>query len=165
MCLAYDSGDIAGFKSEALNLLGLMKDLDALLATRKEFLLGRWIDDARAYGSNESESDKFEQNARNLVTLWGDKDCGIHDYAYRHWAGLVSGFYAPRWQRLIDSVTKTAEHGEKFNPETFGKSIREWEWQWTFGKEKYTTEPYGDEIEVCQRVFDKYSNNLLYEEE
>ena len=111
MCLAYDSGDIAGFKSEALNLLGLMKDLDALLATRKEFLLGRWIDDARAYGSNESESDKFEQNARNLVTLWGDKDCGIHDYAYRHWAGLVSEFYAPRWQRLIDSVTKTAEHG------------------------------------------------------
>ncbi len=161
MCEAYDGGDMSVFTARASELMELMSDLDRLLSTRKEFLLGKWIADARAYGTTMAEADKFEQNARDLVTLWGGKDCSIHDYAYRHWAGLVSGFYAPRWQRLIDAVTEAAERGEKFDSEAFGKSIREWEWQWTFGKEKYAAEPSGDEIELCREIYAKYSDRVI----
>lgn len=164
MCTAYDKGDIVGFRSEAFTLLELMKDFDTLLSTRKEFLLGRWLGDARAYGSDERESDQFEQNARDLLTLWGGKDCKIHDYAYRHWAGLVDGFYLKRWKLMVDKVLEAKEHGQDFDAGAFRQEICEWEWQWTFGKEKYATEPSGDEIETCQRLFDKYSNNLVYEE-
>lgn len=161
MCRCHDAGDMSGFAARASELMELMSDLDRLLSTRREFLLGKWIADARAYGTTEAEADKFEQNARDLVTLWGGRDCSIHDYAYRHWAGLVSGFYAPRWQRLIDAVTEAAELGEKFDSEAFGKSIREWEWQWTFGKEKYAAKPDGDEIDMCGEIYAKYSGRVI----
>lgn len=164
MCGAYESRDMTSFGARASELAELMADLDRLLATRGEFLLGKWLADARAYGTTAEEADKFEQNARDLVTLWGGKDCAIHDYAYRHWAGLVGGFYAPRWQRFIDGVTEAAERGEKFDSGAFERDIREWEWRWTFGKEKYADEPSGDEIGTCTEIYSKYSGKVPYEE-
>lgn len=164
LCKAYRGGDIGGFRTKSGEFMTLMADLDRLLGSRQEFLLGRWIEDARAYGTDVAEADKFEQNARDLLTLWGGKDCPIHDYAYRHWAGLVSGFYAPRWKMLLDRAEEALAHGEEVDMDAFGKDIREWEWQWTFGKEKYAVEACGDEIELCMEIYGKYSDALRYAE-
>ena len=68
--------------------LDLMNDMSELLNTRKHFLLGKWIQDARSNGITESEKDLYELNARDIVTLWGDKESGLHEYSNRQWAGL-----------------------------------------------------------------------------
>lgn len=47
-------------------------DLDALLGSNENFLLGLWIRDARALSTNPELQDFYEFNARNQVTLWGN---------------------------------------------------------------------------------------------
>ena len=43
-------------------------DLDALLATRKEFLLGVWLVDARSNGATKDEQDRGDRDTRDLLT-------------------------------------------------------------------------------------------------
>ena len=43
-----------------------------------------------------SLADYYELNARTQVTTWATEDSGLHDYAYKLWAGLVSSFYVLR---------------------------------------------------------------------
>ena len=49
----YEAKDIDGFKKASEEFLGLIDDLDRLLGTREEFLLGRWLEDAREIGHTE----------------------------------------------------------------------------------------------------------------
>ncbi|MUT98614.1 MAG: hypothetical protein EP145_05445 [Bacteroides uniformis] len=37
-------------------------------------LLGKWIKDAKSWGTGEEEKRLYEKNARDLVTLWGGKE-------------------------------------------------------------------------------------------
>ena len=90
--LAYLQHDAASFDKYAALFIELLEDMDALLNTRKEFLLGKWIQDARANGISETEKDLYELNARNLITLWGNKESELHEYSNRQWAGLINDF-------------------------------------------------------------------------
>lgn len=56
-----------------MNILGLVSDFDRLLGTCDQFLLGRWLADARTWATpgDESEDALLQYNARNQVTLWG----------------------------------------------------------------------------------------------
>ena len=73
-------------------MLELISDLDDLLATRKEFMLGTWIAAAREWGKTVEEKDLYEWNARLLITVWGFKDGSLHDYSHREWSGLLRDF-------------------------------------------------------------------------
>ena len=53
--------------------LDLLLDLDTVLVTDRHFLLGAWLEDAKALGTNEQEKKLYEYNARNQVTLWGPR--------------------------------------------------------------------------------------------
>lgn len=158
ICNAYHAGDMAGVKEMSSDFLELLDDMDTVLATRSEFLLGRWIKNARSMATSDEESLQYEYNARNLITLWGNKDCSIHDYACRHWSGLVKGFYKGRWSRLFDMIGN-----EDFNQEEFERYIRSWEHEWEKGHEVYTAEPYGSEVEECLRLYEKYGEKVKYQ--
>ncbi len=47
---AYNHKDMAALKRSEADFLQLMDDMDNLLATRQDFLLGKWIHDARLNG-------------------------------------------------------------------------------------------------------------------
>ena len=63
----------------ALLFLDILKDLDRILATNKNFLLGPWLESAKAMATNSHERKLYEFNARNQITLWGP-DGQILDY-------------------------------------------------------------------------------------
>lgn len=157
---AYESGNIEAFDNAANQFISYLCDFDRLLSSRTEFLLGRWLESAKAMGTSEAESVLYEHNARNLLTTWGNKDCRIRDYACRHWSGLISGFYLPRWQRFFESVREAMVAGKPFDQEAFNEGSKEWEWQWTFGKECYSTQPQTDEIDVVKQMYAKYRAEL-----
>lgn len=157
---AYESGNIEAFDNAANQFISYLCDFDRLLSSRTEFLLGRWLESAKAMGTSEAESALYEHNARNLLTTWGNKDCRIRDYACRHWSGLISGFYLPRWQRFFESVREAMVAGKPFDQEAFNEGSKEWEWQWTFGKECYSTQPQTDEIDVVKQMYAKYRAEL-----
>ena len=78
----------------------MIRDLDELLATRPEYLLGNWLEDARRWGENRAEKDRLEWNARRVLTMWGDQT-PIRDYSRRQWSGMLTGFYLPRWEKFF----------------------------------------------------------------
>ena len=52
-------------------MMAVMDDMDALLSTRSEFMLGTWIGAARRLGTTPYEKDLYEYNARSIITFGG----------------------------------------------------------------------------------------------
>ena len=63
-----------------LVFIDLLKDIEEILSTNKNFLLGPWLESAKALATNEEEKKIYEFNARNQITLWGPNG-EILDYA------------------------------------------------------------------------------------
>jgi len=160
---AYYADDRKRLTEAGQRFLDLLRDTDDLLATRGEFLLGRWVADARYWGRTEAEKAHYEWNARNQITLWGPADSPLNDYAAKQWAGLTTGFYLPRWQRFLQRLEASLQAGTPFDSERFEKDIRDWEATWTRGKESYPDKPSGDTISVARRLWEKYGTLVLPE--
>lgn len=159
MVAAYKAGDKQGFKTYSTAFLQLMDDIDALLSTRKDFLLGKWINDARANGITESEKNLYELNARDLVTLWGDKESELREYSNRQWAGLIKGYYKQRWQLYISELDKAMATSVKFDDKAFDKQVKDWEWAWVNKHDNaYPDKIKGDAVEQSKLLFEKYYN-------
>ena len=152
----YTDGNSKGFADASARFIGLFDDMDALLATREEFLLGRWLESAKAMGDTEQEKALYEKNARNLLTLWGGKDCRIRDYACRQWSGMMGGFYRCRWKMFLDMASESLETGRELDTMEFDTLCKNWEWEWISGSETYPVTASGDEIEECLRIHGKY---------
>lgn len=157
--LAYLQYDFAGFKRSSDAFLELMSDMDTLLVTRSEFLLGRWLAGARRWGATPAEEDLYERNARDLVTLWGDKESELHEYSCRQWAGLIRDFYRPRWEQYFAYLREKMVTGARMETADFDAHIRDWEWNWvnTHGN-GYTEQQRGDAVETVRWLYKKYKD-------
>ncbi|WP_407429480.1 alpha-N-acetylglucosaminidase [Arcticibacter sp.] len=153
----YHNKDIRAYLEKRNRFLQLIDDMDKLLATRKDFLLGRWLNEARRRGSNDREKDLFEKNARDLITLWLDKDCNIHEYAAKEWSGMLRGFYKPRWEKFFAYVDECDASGKAPDMKQFEENIKHWEWSWVNANEPYTEKPTGDPVNVALAMFKKYA--------
>jgi alpha-N-acetylglucosaminidase len=159
--LAYLQHDFAAYDRYTAAYLDLMDDMDAVLATRREFLLGRWIGDARRCGADTAEANLYERNARDLITLWGDKESGLHEYSCRQWAGLIKDFYKPRWAMYFDYLRVKMTTGARMETDDFERRVRTWEWDWvnTHGV-AYAEEPVGDAVATVRVIYNKYHELL-----
>ena len=153
---AYQAKNVAAFRQYSLAFLTLMDDMDALLATRQDFLLGTWVADARRWGNTAAAQNLYEANAKNLVTLWGDADCPLHEYACRQWSGLISSFYKPRWQQFFGQLEQALQSGSTADVAAFQKDIARWEWQWVHQRQDFPVRPVGDPVATAIRVHGKY---------
>jgi alpha-N-acetylglucosaminidase len=158
---AYKQKDMAAFAKYSRNFIALLDDMDQLLSTRKDCMLGKWIAEARANGITPEEKDLYEFNARDLVTLWGDKESGLHEYSNRQWAGLIKGFYKPRWAMFFNGLDKSLAEGKDFDFAEFYKQVKNWEWQWVNStSEKYEDAPVGNAVDVAEGLFQKYAAQI-----
>ncbi|MBP7275752.1 MAG: alpha-N-acetylglucosaminidase [Kiritimatiellae bacterium] len=152
--------DAAELRALADELLALCDDLDQLLATRSEFLLGRWLRDARAWGATDDERDVAERNARRLVTTWGDRVSNLNDYSAREWSGLMRAFYRPRWAMFLSDLVRAAEAGEAFQPGPSRDRIAAWELEWSRSSSSFAPNPSGDEQAVARALLEKYAPRI-----
>jgi len=153
---AWKERDSAGFRKSSRQFLELMDDMDRLLATRKDFLLGKWIREARACGVTPAESDLYEKNARDLVTLWGDKESGLREYSCRQWSGLIRGFYKPRWELLFRRLEAALNSGREMDWKVFDADVKDWEWQWVNSHDHYDDVAKGDAVRIAVALYKKY---------
>ncbi len=51
MAMAYDRKDAAAFEKSADEFMALGRDIDQFLGTRTEFMLGKWIADAKSWAA------------------------------------------------------------------------------------------------------------------
>ena len=53
-------------------MVELLEDMETLLATNENFLLGNWLKAAKSIPGASSDDQKlYQYNARNQITLWG----------------------------------------------------------------------------------------------
>jgi len=135
----------------------ILTDLDTLLASDPNYLLGNWINDARKTAPTNSFKnvvDNLEFNARNQITMWGKGN--IEDYASKEWAGLVSDYYLTRWKMFTSYVLDVVQSGGVFNETKWKNTLLEFEWSWNNEIKAYPTTPQGDTIEIASKLVHKY---------
>ncbi|GAA4735875.1 alpha-N-acetylglucosaminidase [Flavisolibacter ginsenosidimutans] len=153
---AYADNNLAAFENYSQQFIDLIEDMDELLATRKEFLLGPWVAAARSWGRTVKEKALYEMNAKDLITLWGNKDCPLNEYSCRQWSGLLNDFYKPRWQQFFAKAKEALRNKKNLDTNAFIHSIKEWEWSWVNERKDYAQQTHGDAIIVAKKMYAKY---------
>lgn len=111
---------------------------DSLLEGHPTWRLSRWLSFARSHGTSPEEKNKYEQNARRLVTRWGPP---VDDYAAKIWSGLIRDYYLPRWEHFIQSRLS-----EK-NPD-----MGAWEEKWVRSTGVSAAHAPGDLVNACRQA-------------
>lgn len=171
---AFVAKDKNAFTLHSQRFLELLSDMDELLRTRPEYSFDLWLTQARSWGETKEEKDLMEMDATTLLTVWGGqgkKDPVIFDYAWREWAGLINGYYLPRWQKFyamlqehLTNGTDYSEEGirmthkrEAFRANDFYDQLANWELAYTKQVEKARSPiTQGDELQITRRMFGKY---------
>ena len=159
MVAAYAKKDVVAFSAAAKKFMTLGRELDEFLGARREFMLGKWINDAKSLSDNPDEQKYLEKDARSLITIWGGT---LNDYAGRQWNGLLRDYYLPRWQMLIDATQVELKGGPAVNYSELQKKWREHDSQFaqTVGG-NYSTEPKGDFYAMSRALFQKYEPSAV----
>ena len=134
--------------------LDILLQQDRLLSSMPDFMVGRWIAQARALGTNAQESDHYEWNARTQITIWGNRDAaergGLREYAHKEWNGVLRDFYYPRWKAYFDALAETFD-GKPMKPLDFYAMDE----KWTLMHNEYPSKAQGDPVEYSQEAFTK----------
>ena len=154
--------DLAAFRRDAACLLDLGGDIDTLLGTRHEWLLGRWIADARGWAATPAEADYYEHNAREIITTWHEPGGGLSDYARRQWNGLFRTYYMERWREFIRRMDQALESGTPFDAAAYQKARIAADGRWvTTTRSDFLIRPAGDPFETVSRLMRKYRHDLI----
>ena len=151
--------DVMAAKAELM--LRILDDLEVITGTQAYFLAGKWIEDARSWGTTEEEELYYEREARNLITTWAGKaHQSLNDYARRTCNGLISSYYKPRWEKFFKDVAERMDAGKGFHIEQYEiykDEITDFEMQWwqeCIGD--FISEPEGDSKTVVSEIIKKY---------
>jgi alpha-N-acetylglucosaminidase len=155
---AVEAGDAARYRCLTQRFLDLIADQDRLVATRSEFLLGRWLQAARAWGGSPAEQDALEGDPRKILTTWTDGDSLLHDYAHREWAGLLGDLYRRRWERFFDWVGAQLDGTEAVPPD-FAALEAAWVNERDPEATRFPTAPSGDPLAIAGELLVKHTTS------
>lgn len=145
------------FKIKAKDFLEIADLMDEILSGSEYYLLGRWVEQAKALAINADDFLKklYEQNAKMLITTWGAyNQCeigGIRDYSNRQWSGLIKDFYKVRWECWINDCINELES------KPFEEKISwfPWEWAWARSNTNYNnTSKVVDLLQIARTIIE-----------
>ena len=158
--MAYYERDRATMDCVSSVMLEIADDLDRLLATNSYFLLGKWIEGARAWGDTPEEADAMETNARNLITSWNGTGSRLNDYARRTWNGMVGSYYKTRWEMFFLAVNATLDEGatwDEAHRQAYIEEVNAFEISWWRERiGSYPSRPVGNSKKVATELYKKY---------
>lgn len=162
MSNAFREKDSAKFEEMSARFLEIVGKVEEVTGTQEEFMLGTWLESAKALAKNADDFTKelYELNARGLITTWGSieqaNNGGLIDYSNRQWAGLTNDYYKPRWEKWIAERKKelAGEASKNYSAEDWF----EMEWQWARSNNEYPTEANGKDLQkLGTEILEKYS--------
>ncbi|MHB1921025.1 MAG: alpha-N-acetylglucosaminidase [Chitinophagaceae bacterium] len=153
---AFKEHNQSAFTLYSRQFLNLISNLDTLVGTNQDFLLGPWLESAESWGQTPAQKQLYERNARDLLTLWGDQNSPLHEYANRQWSGLLNNFYKKRWEKFFILLHTSLQKGNPPDLKTFNLDIRKWEWHWVNEQKSFPLLPSGNSIQVAQRMYQIY---------
>lgn len=117
--------------------VSILMSVDRLLASHPDYSLAEWVGYARAAASDHMLKDRYEANAKRIITTWGGFQ---EDYAARFWSGLIADYYIPRLEVYF------SEGQEKLDL---------WEESWIQRPYTGRTEPYGSPVEKARKLINE----------
>lgn len=160
MVKAYAEKNVNAFVATSRNFLQLFMDIDELLGTREEFLLGKNLEEAKRWGATPEEKSVLEWNARRILTLWGSTT-RLNDYARKEWSGLISGYYQIRWEKFIGEIQKELQTGKPYDKAVFNDKLITWTANWSDEKDIFPHEPQGESVAVAKKLWAKYGQEII----
>uniref|UniRef100_A0A3B4UW14 N-acetylglucosaminidase, alpha n=1 Tax=Seriola dumerili TaxID=41447 RepID=A0A3B4UW14_SERDU len=127
----------------------ILPELNRLLNSDRNFLLGTWLERARSLGLDEKEAQLYDMNARNQLTLWGPSG-EILDYASKEWGGLMEDYYAQRWGLFVNMLQ-----------DTFNQAAFQVEKGFVYNGRKYPTKPQETPMRLPTGSSSKYYPQAL----
>ena len=161
MIQAYDKRNLKAFERVSEEFIKLCTDIDELLGTREEFLLGKNLEDAKRWGTTPEEKRNLEWNARRMLTLWGGPSGILNDYARKEWSGLISGYYKVRWEKFIEEIRKELRTDVPYNEVAFDDELMTWMDEWSSANDMYPHQPQGESVAVVKKLWAKYGQEIL----
>lgn len=159
--MAYEAKDLPKMKLQGQKMLELIQDIDLLLASNKNSLVGKWIEDAKAITDLPSEKAYYEKDARKIITVWGEKGRDLNDYANRSIAGLMKDYYGGRWKIFIDDAINAVEQKKTLNEKEMLNKVNEFSWNWSESQNSYPSKPKGNTRKISEKLYQKYRNQVL----
>ncbi|KAM8945599.1 alpha-N-acetylglucosaminidase [Pelodytes ibericus] len=138
----------------------LLPELDALLSSQPQFLLGRWLEAASLMASSKEEADLYEMNARNQITLWGPNG-NILDYANKQLGGLIQDYYRERWSLFVWGLLESLNADVPFSQKKFNEVVFSVEQGFIYNQKIYSSKPTGNTIEIAKAIFLKYYPHII----
>nr|XP_040233745.2 alpha-N-acetylglucosaminidase [Anopheles coluzzii] len=157
---SFKKRDLTSFRLHSSLFLQLLSDLDVLLRTNEHFLLGPWLESAKAHAATTLERRKYEYNARIQITLWGPQG-QIVDYANKQWAGMVQDFFLPRWRVFLGELDQAlATNGTINDLKIRDKIFRTVELPFVSDSKHYATQPSGDTVRTARTLYERWTNDV-----
>nr|CAD1823299.1 unnamed protein product [Ananas comosus var. bracteatus] len=123
---SYQRNDAKSLDLNSRKFLELIKDIDTLLASDDNFLLGTWLESAKSLAASQNERRQYEWNARTQVTMWYDNtrtnQSKLHDYANKFWSGLLKDYYLPRASTYFGYLLRSLQENKYFQLEEWRES-------------------------------------------
>ena len=156
--IAHQQGNQTLFDRLSKQFLEMIDDMEMILSTRKEFLLGTWIEMHRNWGDNEMQKKYYEKFAKVMITIYDETplsdNMGLRDYACREWSGIIKDLYKVRFEKYFSELRKLSDKNTEPKINWY-----ELEHTWAVAPHNYTTIPSGCPVEACKTVYNKYRNN------
>lgn len=141
---AYLCGDKERAAELEVRFEDLMLRADRFFESNPVTRLERWVEFARQWGVDEAEADKYEMDARRLITIWGPghHHDGLNDYGCRMWSGVIRDYYLPRWKHFFEAK----KNGVPFDFD---------QWEYKFSEEMKgvsPVQPYENLVAAAQQL-------------
>ncbi|MFD9356045.1 alpha-N-acetylglucosaminidase [Streptomyces sp. NPDC060031] len=150
---AYEAKDLPLFRRLIADWASRERQLDALVGSDPNFLLGGWLAAARSRGADGAEQDRYEYDARSVLSVWGRQSTSeggfLHDYANREWSGLVSELYARRWAAHFASLEEALVRRAAPRAIDWHAFEEEWARRTTRHPDRPTGDPYALAAQVA----------------
>lgn len=125
---------------ELAETISILYGADRLLAAHSDRNLGDWVSFARMASDDKGMQDRYEADAKRLVTTWGGWQ---EDYAARYWAGMIADYYIPRLELYFGTGGDAGR-------------LDNWEENWICSPYTYRTEPFNDPLEAAERLLNDF---------
>jgi alpha-N-acetylglucosaminidase len=156
---AHQTANTKEFDYWSNQFLDLFDDMNALLSTRKEFMVGPWIEMHRNWGANENEKAYFERVAKTFITILGGKsfsEKGLHDYSHREWAGTMNDLYKARFGKYFNELRRCTNKNVEPMIDWY-----DFDYAWTITPHQYAVTPSCCALDACNMIYEKYRNKII----
>ncbi len=142
---AFKEKDREKFSEKTVEFKSILLSVDRLLSTRKELCLDTHLAEAEENACCEEDEEIFALNELTLITIWGPfVNNELFDYAWKEWAGLIKGYYLPRWELFFGELED--------NFETDGKHISDTELNHN-ERDDYETTKFQKKLKAFEQEF------------